>query len=270
MSRLLIVMAHYNNPKGLLNSLISIREGFPIDVVIIDDGSVAKFNEEEIKKVYTNGNVFFIYQKTNQGVGEAANKGLALAEEKQYEFIGRFDCGDICYDGKYKRQLDYLDANKDVKLLSTWAKVVDMEGNFLYNFEFPTSYKEIQKKIYINSMFLNPSAVFRTEVLKTVGYYDYRYRQASQDYAFFFKIVKNFKCENLPEIWLDYVIDPNSISSSKRKLQIKNRLKIIREHFYFGYYPIAGLIRGTVSYLFPRSTLTRLRAITHRSKESTN
>lgn len=263
-------MAHYNNPNGLLASLRSIRENFSIDIVIIDDGSPNKFNEQEVKEAYSNGNIFFIYQETNQGVGEAANKGLALAEEKQYEYIGRFDCGDICYKGKFERQLTYLDKDKELMLLSTWARVIDMEGNFLYNFEFPSSYKEIQKKIYINSMFLNPSAVFRTEVLKTVGYYDYRYRQASQDYAFFFKMVKHFKCENLSEIWLDYVIDPNSISSSKRKLQIKNRLKIIREHFYFGYYPIAGLIRGTVSYLFPRSTLTKLRELAHKTNRKTN
>lgn len=258
-------MAHYNNPNGLLASLASIKEDFPIDIVIIDDGSAHKFDEKQVRKTYTNGALHFIYHETNQGVGEAANKGLVLAETNQYEYIGRFDCGDICYIGKYKRQLEYLDKNKEVKLLSTWARVVDMEGNFLYNFEFPVTYEEIKKKIYINSMFLNPSAVFRTEVLKTVGHYDYRFRQASQDYAFFFKIVEHFKCENLPEVWLDYVIDPNSISSSKRRVQIKNRLKIITEHFYFGYYPIVGLVRGTISYLFPRKTLTKIKELAHKN-----
>ena len=60
---------------------------------------------------------------------------------------------------------------------------------------------------------------------------------------------------------MDYIVDPKSISTTKRKLQVKNRIKIVLEHFYFGFYPIYGLIRGVLLYMFPRSVTTYLKKI---------
>lgn len=270
MTDLLIVMAHYNNPNGLIQSLKSIDEDFAIDIAIIDDGSTLLFDESKVLKVYTQGNIYFLYQDKNKGVGEAANRGLVLAQQKGYKYIGRFDCGDICHKGKYKTQLTYLDENPEIKLISTWARVLDMEGNYLYKYTFPLTYEEIKKNIYINSTFLNPSAVFKTEILDKVGLYEHKYRHAAQDYAFFFKVVKHYKCINLSITGIDYIIDPNSISSSKRRLQLKNRIKIILEHFYFGYYPILGLTKASISYMFPRKTIIKAKEMVHKIKNGSN
>ena len=73
---------------------------------------------------------------------------------------------------------------------------------------------------------------------------------------FFFNAIKHFRCENYPELLMDYIVDPNSISTTKRKLQVKNRIKIVLEHFYFGFYPIYGLIRGYILLLLPRRITT--------------
>ena len=60
---------------------------------------------------------------------------------------------------------------------------------------------------------------------------------------------------------MDYIVDPKSISTTKRKLQVKNRIKIVIEHFYFGFYPIYGLFRGVLLYMFPRSVTTYLKKL---------
>ena len=86
--------------------------------------------------------------------------------------------------------------------------------------------------------------------------YPIEYKDAAQDYAFFFKVIKHFKCANMPEVMLDYIIDKNSISTKKRKLQVKNRIKIIAKNFKFGIYPIYGLLRSLVLYFFSRSSTT--------------
>jgi len=115
-----------------------------------------------------------------------------------------------------------------------------------------------------NSMFLNPSVVFRSEILEDVGNYPYKYRRASQDYAFFFNVIEKYKSENLPDILMDYVVESHSISTTKRRLQVKNRIKVVLEHFYWGYYPIAGLIRGVFLYFLPRHTTTFFKRILKR------
>lgn len=262
--QLLILIAHYNNPNGLEASLRSIRESFTVDVLIVDDGSTKKFNEEILRKAYTAGTLFFDALPVNQGVGVAANKALEIAQRMAYKFIGRLDCGDINYKNKYKTQLDYLIANPEVKLLGTWARVVNEKGEFLHFLKHPKEYEILKKKMYLNSMFLNPSVVFYTEILKTVGNYPHKYRRAAQDYAFFFKVIKFYKAENLPLVLMDYIVDPNSISTTRRRLQVKNRIKIILDNFYFGVYPIAGIFRSVILYLFPRWITTLVKKTLHK------
>lgn len=252
-------MAHYNNPEGLEASLVSIDEQINIDIIIVDDGSEKKPDEHKLGQLYTSGKLIFDYLKNNSGVGIAANRGLEIAEERGYEFIGRFDCGDIFMKDKCQKQLSYLDTNEDVKLLGTWAIVIDDEGRFLHDLKHPVDYKSIKKQMYLNSMFLNPSVIFRTDILKTVGNYPLKYRHASQDYAFFFKVVKQFKSENLPEKLMYYVSDPNSISTKKRRLQVLNRIRVILDNFYFGFYPIYGLIRNVALLFVSRKFTTTIK-----------
>ena len=108
--------------------------------------------------------------------------------------------------------------------------------------------------MFLNSMFVNPTVVFCSSILDVVTEYPEKYRHAAQDYAFFFKVIKHFKCANLPEVLLDYISDENSISTKKRKLQVKNRIKIIMENFNLGIYPIYGLLRSIILYFFSRSS----------------
>lgn len=260
-SDLIILIAHYNNPKGLEESLMSIRESFSIDIMIVDDGSKVKFDEDHIKSIYLNGKIYFEYLENNSGVGVAANKGLDQIQKLNYKLIGRLDCGDLCYENKYKKQLDYLEKNPDIKILGTWARFVDEKGNFLHNLIHPTEHEDIKNKMFLNSMFCNPTMVFYSEILEKTGKYPFKYRHAAQDYAFFFNAIQHYKAENYPEILMDYIVDPKSISTTKRKLQVKNRIKIVLEHFYFGFYPIYGLIRGVLLYMFPRSVTTYLKKI---------
>jgi hypothetical protein len=75
---------------------------------------------------------------------------------------------------------------------------------------------------------------------------------AAEDYAFFFDVINKFKAENYPEILMDYSVDKNSISSKHRKQQVKNRIKIMIKNFYFGFYPIYGILRSLILLLFSR------------------
>jgi hypothetical protein len=63
----------------------------------------------------------------------------------------------------------------------------------------------------------------------------------------------------MPEVLLDYIIDGNSISTKKRKLQVANRIKIIIDNFRFGFYPVYGLIRSCILYFFSRSSTTSIK-----------
>ncbi len=254
MSRLIVLIPHYNNIKELIESIKSIEEEIPVDILIVDDGSSVKPNLQEIKALYNQGEVFLELLKNNVGIENALNAGLSFIENKEYEYIGRLDCGDLNLKNKYTKQIAHLDTNPDIYLLGTWADMVDVDGNHLYTLKHPTTDKEIKNKMYLNSMFVHPTVIFRKDVLQIIGKYPTKYK-AAEDYAYFFKISKKLKVENLPEALLIYKVDPNSISSTKRKFQVKNRIKIIFDHFYIGLYPIYGLVRN-IPLLFMSRNMT--------------
>ena len=257
---LIITIPHFNNPDGLTNTISSINESFKIDIIITDDGSKFKLPENKIRSEYkNNGDIHFIYLDKNYGVGIAANKCLEFVKSKNYKYTARLDAGDICYKNKFSKQIIFLQQNKQVKLVGTWARVLDSKGTFLFNIKHPLKYNQIKRNMYLNSMFVNPTVMFETSILKTVSKYPIKYKDAAQDYAFFFKVIKHFQCANMPEILLDYVIDERSISTQNRKIQVKNRIKIIMENFKPGLYPLYGLIRGTILYFFSRNSTTMIK-----------
>lgn len=256
----MVLIPHFNNLNELKKSLISIDEPQEVDVLIIDDGSEVAPDLKELRKFYRTGKIFLEVLDINQGIENALNRGLDIILGLNYPYIGRLDCGDYCIKNRFAKQIAYLDNNEDVFLLGAWANIKDTKGKLLHILRHPTSYEQIKVRMYINSMFVHPSVVFRTEVLKEVKAYPTNYK-AAEDYAFFFEIIKKFKAENYPEPLLDYIIDDNSISSTKRLKQVKSRIRVILHNFKFGFYPVYGLIRNVILIFMSRNTTTFIKKI---------
>lgn len=259
-SNLIVLIPHFNNVNGLKTSLMSIQENIEIDILIVDDGSKEKFDENDIVRCYGSGKIIFEYLQKNSGIEHALNQGLNKIKQLGYKYVARLDCGDKCKPQKFEKQLDYLTRNSNIKLLGTWANVVDELGNHLHYIKHPIKYSDIKKGMYINSMFVHPTVIFQTSILDKVGNYPTNFK-AAEDYAFFFNIIKEFQAENLPEILLDYEYSDSSISSSKRKLQVKSRLRVIRKHFYFGITPIYGILRNYILLFVSRKGATKLKSL---------
>ena len=259
---IIVLIPHYNKPEGLKASLSSINESEEkVDILIVDDGSTkSQFNKEEIIDCYRCGQIRFLDLDSNVGIERALNFGLKEIEKHNYAYIGRLDCGDICKKDKFKKQLQLMNEDPNLYLLGTWVNIIDTKGKHLYNLKHPQTYKEIKKKMYLNSMFVHPTVVFRSQLMQEIGYYPTRF-EAAEDYAFFFKVINKFKSENYPEFLLDYVIDEDSISSSKRKIQVKSRIRIILDNFYFGWYPVYGLLRNVSLLFVSRKFTTKLKKL---------
>lgn len=261
MKQLIVLICHYNNLEGLKHTLLSIKEDFQVDVLVVDDGSKVRPELEWLRSIYKLGEVFLECLPHNEGVGYATNHGLSKILSMDYLFTGRLDCGDLNHSNKYLRQITYLNEHPKVKLLGTWVNMITPQGKLLFVLKHPTKYAEIKKKIYLNSMFVNSTVIFHVDILNEIGLFPEKYRRNSEDYAFFFKVIKQYEAENLPEIWLDYVVDPNSLSTLGRREQVKNRIRIINDNFKLGFYPLYGLGRNAVLLFFPRNFTTYIKKL---------
>ncbi len=252
----MLIIPHYNNFIGLLNSVSSIGKDENIDVLIVDDGSVAgTIDEERLKENFkANGTLYYKYFSKNKGIEHALNLGLRFVLDNKYKFAARLDCDDICTSDRFYKQKQYLKEHPEVKLLGSNVIFNDTEGNFLYKLNLPLSDEHIRKRMYFNAMIIHPTIMFCAEILPKTGFYPTIYK-AAEDYAFLFKVIKHFKVANIKDPLVICQINPNGISAVYRKEQVRNRIKIILQNFYFGIYPVFGLLRNMILYMIPARML---------------
>lgn len=221
--RCAVLIPHYNNPHGLLKSLSSIGIGEAVDVWVVDDGSEKKPDEAAARDAF-DGLVRFVYLPRNKGIQFALNAGLA-AIRQQYEYVARLDCGDTCVPDRFRLQMAFLDANPDVALLGSAVTFVDTQGLPQYTLTLPAETQEIRRAMHLNCAFVHPAVMWRCAVMAGVGDYPTHYPMA-EDYAFFWKFVKDFETANMPVTLVSCEINPNGLSISRRKLQLQSRLRL--------------------------------------------
>ncbi len=265
MNNTLLIIPHFNNAESLYISIKSIHGSENIDVLVIDDGSINNRPQEEklIKNKKFIGELFFIQNPNNQGIETVLNQGLDFALEKGYKYIARLDAGDICYPHRFKIQEEFLNSNQEIYLLGTQVNFINSDGVTLYQKKFPTEDKDIRKMMHINSMFIHPSVMFRSEVISTVGKYPTNYKSA-EDFAYFFNIIKKHKAANLDQILLDYEINFDGISMTTRNKQIKSRILILKKNFDFSFWSIYGLFINYIILYTPTNIIQKLKTIVYK------
>lgn len=259
MNKVLLLIPYYNNSEGLIKSLVSIDPDEELDVIVIDDGSKNKFDEVILKNSFkAKGTLYFEYLEQNQGIEFALNHGLKISVEKKYKYTARLDCGDVCLGKRFAIQKEFLEQNPEIKIVGSNVLAVDSSDVYLYTINLPLDDKSIKNKMYLNSMLIHPAILFVTSILNTTGFYPVNHKSA-EDYAFFFAISKKFKMANIDQYLTQIEINENGISLQKRRQQVKSRIQIIKENFYFGYYPICGLIRNYILLLMPYSIILEIK-----------
>ena len=260
MNKTAVLIPHYNNPEGLAASLASIGQEEHVDVLMVDDGSrVNPINEELMRRSFkANGQLMYIYMPQNRGIEYALNTGLEYLHKKGYSYIARLDCGDLCLNNRFAVQQQFLEANPSVKLVGSNVAAVDLQGGHLYNLVVPETYEQLKRKMYLNCQVIHPSAMLNAEVLNTVGYYPDNYKYA-EDYAYFFKIMKKYEIANIQQNLVQIEINPSGISATRRKKQVQSRLRIMADNFYFGFYPVYGILRSLLLYVMPTGLILALK-----------
>lgn len=245
-SRLVVLIPFYNDLKGLRKSLNSINDECRLDIVIVDDGSKKALNSSELDDIVFKGNIELIRLDINVGIENALNAGLKYIQSQDYDYIGRLDCGDTCVANRFTKQINYLDLNPNINMLGTWANYINEDDErFLYVMKTPVTYIQIKNKMIYNNCFVHPSVVFRSNILDEIGLYPTKYKYA-EDYAFFFKMVHFGVVENYPEALVNYYLSENSISSNKRKQQIRSRIRIINNFVPFSLKKVISILRNTL------------------------
>ena len=198
-----VIIPTYNRPKFLERSLQSVyKQTFKdFEVIIVDDGSVCRADNEKIvdKYVRKGMKIKYFYQK-NIGAPGARNRGIKEAEGKYIAFL---DDDDEFLPEKLERQVRLFEISSEkVGLIYTWAKEVDEKGNLLRKHCISVrgnSLKEILKRNFIPS----PSAMVRKECFDKVGLFDENF-PSCQDWEMWTRIASWYEFDVVEDFLVIY------------------------------------------------------------------
>jgi glycosyltransferase involved in cell wall biosynthesis len=253
--RVAVLIPVYNDQDGLARSLESLRaDGGGFDIVVVDDGSTPEiriptglpFRTELVRLI------------RNRGIVGALNAGLEHIAAARYEYVARLDAGDLSLPGRTTAQTAFLDANSDHAVVGCWARHVDTQGRFLFDFRPPAEHRRVLRFLRYRTALVHTSVMLRFAALEEVGYYDPRFAGA-EDLELYLRLARRHKLANLKRNLVVREITSNSITSRRQAIVI-SRLRVLRHHFDArALHAYLGLGSNLAFLLLPRASVLRLR-----------
>jgi glycosyltransferase EpsE len=233
-----VIMATYNVSKFIDDCILSLlNQTYQNFIVkIIDDNSsddtVSYINrwcekDERIQLIDVH--------TENKGLTVTLNEIIRTVDT---DYIARMDADDIALPMRLERQIQYMESNKDISVVGSWANNIDENGNIGSTRFVPCTNKEILTIIGKANPVIHPAAFLRTRDLKGIGGYNEFFR-TSQDYELWFRfLINGYKISNLPEVLLHYRIISSHIAKRSIEYRIRdakirwNGTKLLKFPFY--------------------------------------
>ncbi|HET9488121.1 MAG TPA: glycosyltransferase [Chryseosolibacter sp.] len=227
--RVTILMPVYNARRFLREAIdsILIQSFKPFELLIIDDGSTD--DSAAIVSSYADPRIRLVRNGRNLGITATLNKGISMAS---CELIARMDADDISHPQRIQKQFGYMKRNPKCALLSTWARVISEDKEFI------TEQRYRENFYYYNLTFecwiYHPTIMFRKSAVEEVGKYRMTY---SEGHDLFWRMSTRFPIANLSEPLVDYRITSSRVNTVLRRSEYErageqNVLRNIR--YYMG------------------------------------
>lgn len=249
-----ILIPCYNDLPGLCRSLRSVNyDSARYGVLIVDDGSSIPVGLDRLQQhgISLPRQSYVIRLYKNRGITAALNAGLQWLKERQdYRFVARLDCGDICSEDRFVRQVDYLNAHAEIDLLGSWARFENFSTGFSYPYRTPQELDKIVKGMHFRNLFIHPTVMWRATVHDKVPAYPADLPHA-EDYGFFCEILKHGPAAILPEELVTCAIDPQGLSLRHRRQQLKSRIKTVQRYQNSKLLGLLGALKVSLMLLIP-------------------
>lgn len=231
----IVVIPCYNDTPGLLRALSTVKyDDKAFSVLVIDDGSKEPIKMEDVRSVLPHSaTIEIIRLSPNVGITRALNAGLnwildPAKNHTEYKYIARLDCGDLCHEQRFEKQVKFLEENSKIDLLGSWCRFENFETGDKFVYTTPTDDRKIRRAMYFRNIFIHPTVMWRTGILQKDNSYPETFPHA-EDYGLFYKWMDaDIKTAVLPEILVTCRINTRGLSLANRKGQLRSRLNVVR------------------------------------------
>jgi glycosyltransferase involved in cell wall biosynthesis len=164
----------------------------------------------------------------NLGVAGALNAGISNISTP---YIARIDADDIALPTRLEMQIDYLNANQNIDVCSTWMEVFSEQAEYkTHVLAKPLVDAVIKTSMLQYCSLSHPSTMIRGNFFKDVGVFN-ESLDFAEDYDLWCRGALLGKCySNLPDVLTRYRKHDGQVSIQKRQLQYERDLIIKRKY----------------------------------------
>lgn len=229
MPKVSILAPAYNHEKYVTEAIESaLNQTFhDFELIIFDDCSpdstvekIKLFNDPRIK-LYTN--------KQNKGIAANINNCYKHATGEYITFLAT---DDVYMPDKLEKQVNFLNKNPDIALVSSHVKLIDDDSNDIDNNHFcyqyfkqpnKTRFQWLNDFFYIGNCLSNPAYMFRRSAYEDIGpYFEERQKQIN-DYDVNIRFCMKYDIHIIQEELIKYRLRANEGNASSNNQVNTNR-----------------------------------------------
>jgi glycosyltransferase involved in cell wall biosynthesis len=164
-----VVMPVHDGARFLDEAIRSIADDDFDELVIVDDGSTDETPAIVASWAARDSRIVLVTLERNHGLAHALNRGVETARG---EYIARHDADEVYVTGRIAAQVELLDRERDVVLVSTWFDIIDEHGRRTGTYRPRYSPEEVHYLLnFYNVLGGHAQVMFRREaVLRAGGY----------------------------------------------------------------------------------------------------
>ncbi len=251
MPKVSVLTPIYNtNPSHLRQCIESIlNQTFTdFEFLIINDSPDNK-ELDRIVLSYKDPRIKYIKNEKNIGISATRNKLIKLAKG---EYLAIFDHDDISVPERLALEVEYLDANPYIGVVSGWLKCFGTKNDIFKN---PENDVDIKIHLLLNCYIAHTAAMIRKSVLIENNIEYEEYYSPAEDYRLWARLVNITNFHNIQSVLVEYRNHQNMTTLSQ-KVKMYNAWRAISlnlQNEYPAYY------RKTKNLTFSKATKFRLR-----------
>jgi len=232
--RVSLLVPCFNEDIGILEkSLYSLRNQCfkDFECILIDESTDQ--NVANACRSFCDDDLRFTYIHPPKRIGLAGSLNLGI-EMARGVYIARFDSDDICDPDRIALQVDFLDKNMEIGIVGSAIEIVDSEGRFLMQRDYPLKHVDIEKKFIYSNALAHPTVMFRKFLLTISGEaYDSEFRYA-EDLEFWLRLLNHeVKFANLSNPLVKYRQQHTNRGKEHWKYNVKARIKNFSSPYKF-------------------------------------
>ena len=149
-----------------------------------------------------------LIRQSPQGIVAALNRAVDAARAP---YLARLDADDRARPERLGRQLAYMQANRHVGLLGSFAETIDAAGNILGRLTPPSDAAKLLRVLGRTNPLIHSSIMMRTALVRQAGGYRTAFR-AAEDYDLWLRMAETGGIAVLPEILIQFRLHDANLS----------------------------------------------------------